>query len=187
MPTIEGMTTMSRFKLFPESAFISMINEVGVSNYCIFEKDELMPGGVFRSNLNIDLYNCVFTCTAATASNYHIISKTGEGEDRIDDLVIPQGQPIVLVRLLRYCEHDGTPHYNADDQIFFQTVNGYTYRFSRNNAPDHYIALANLAGLTDIADAYHLPTQKSGLISDFKANGAELHIEFDTKKGRRTF
>jgi hypothetical protein len=178
---------MRKFNPFLESDYISLINEVGVSNYCIFEKDELMPNGVFHSKLNIAQYNCVFTCTAATASDYSIILKTGEGDDIIDHLSIPKGQPIVVTRLLRYCEHDGTPHYNADDQIFFQTVDGFTYRISRNDSPDHYIALADLAGIGNIANAYRLPTQKSGLISDFKANGAELHIEFDTKKGKRSF
>lgn len=178
---------MTKFKIYPESDFTRLVDDIGISHYKIFEKDELLPGGVFRSNFNFQDYNCVFSSTAATASDYNIVLKTAGGENKINNLFVPQGAPIVVVRLLRYCEHDGIPHYNADDQIIFPTLEGAIYRFSRKNAPDHYIALSQTASLQHIADAYRLPDQKYGMAKDYRAKGAELHVEFDTEKGKRTF
>ena len=176
-----------KIKPFPESNFSKLIKDIGESRYRIFEESELLPDGVFRSSFNFENYNCVFASTAATASDYNLVLKTPSGDDKIDNLFIPQGSPIIVVRLLRYCEHDGIPHYNADDQIIFPTREGLTYRLSRKNIPDHYIALSEITGQKDIANAYRLPNQKSGMSKDYKANGAELHVDFDTEKGKRTF
>jgi len=178
---------MRRINPFPEGSFSRLINEIGKSRYRIFEESELLPDGVFRSNFNFQNYNCVFASTASTVSEYNLVLKTTSGDDKINNLVIPQGEPIVVVRLLRYCEHDGKPHYNADDQIIFPTRDGLTYRLSRKDTPDHYIALSDIAGQKDIANAYRLPDQKSGMAKDYKAKGAELHVDVDTKKGRRAF
>ena len=178
---------MQKIRAFPENHFTQLMSDIGESRYKIFEKTELLPDGVFRSNFHFQDYNCVFASTAATASDYNIVLKTAGGENKISNLFIPKGNPIIVVRLLRYCEHDGIPHYNADDQVIFPTREGLTYRLSRKNAPDHYIALSGIAGLRDIADAYQLPDQKYGMAKDYKAKGAELHVEFHTEKGKRTF
>lgn len=178
---------MQKIKPFPKSNFSKLINDIGESRYRIFEESELLPDGVFRSNFNFGNYNCVFASTTATASDYNLVLKTAGADDKINNLFIPQGNPIIVVRLLRYCEHDGIPHYNADDQIIFPTREGLTYRLSRKNTPDHYIALSEIAGQKDIVNAYRLPNQKYGMAKDYKANGAELYVEFDTEKGKRTF
>jgi len=178
---------MRKVKPFPEGNFTRLIEEIGEYRYKIFEESELLPDGVFRNIFNFESFNCVFASTAATASDYNLVLKTPDGDDKIDNLFIPKGNPIIVVRLLRYCEHDGIPHYNADDQIIFPTREGLTYRLSRKNTPDHYIALSDIACQKNIATAYRLPEQKSGLAKDYKENGAELHVDFDTKKGKRTF
>lgn len=183
---LEGVL-MKDYKLFPENNFTKLMSEIGEYRYRIFEEFESLPNALFQNKLHIENYNCVCASTAATASDYNIVLKTPSGDKNISNLFVPQGSPIIVVRLLRYCEHDGKPHYNADDQIIFPTLEGLIYRLSRKNTPDHYIALSEIAGQKDIANAYRLPSEKFGLAKDYKANGAELHVELATEKGRRTF
>ena len=95
----------------------------------------------------------------------------------IGDIIVPKGHDIMVVRLLRHCEHDGTPHFNADDQIIFPANNGNIYRLSRNYAPDHYITLTTNAGIQDVASAYNLPEDKYGPINHYSHKGASLQVD----------
>lgn len=167
----------SLIKIYPESSYTKIVSEINPYYYRIFEENDQMPDEIFETQLNIPLYNLVVACSGTTMADYHISLATKGGIQEIDSIVIPKGCDIMVVRLVRHCEHDGTPHFNADDQIIFPGADGNVYRVSRKDAPDHYIALSTSAGIQDIASAYNLPADKYGPIKQFRHKGARLHVE----------
>jgi len=46
-----------------------------------------------------------------------------------------------------------------------------------DKAEDHFIKITNLARLNTIAEAYHLPQEKSGPVEEYKKSGASLPIK----------
>lgn len=81
---------------------------------------------------------------------------------------------VILVRRYRYCEHDGSPHFNADNQLLWSDATGRAWQATPANAPDHYIAVISGTALEEIAEAYLLPEQKQGSIELFREDGARL-------------
>jgi hypothetical protein len=141
-----------------------------------------VPDEIFKKQLNIPQYNFVVACSGTTTADYHISLVTKGGLQEIGGIVIPKGHDITVVRLLRHCEHDGTPHFNADDQIIFPAADGNVYRLSRKDAPDHYIALSANVGIQDVASAFNLPDEKYGPINEYSHKGASLHVELNPLK-----
>lgn len=173
----------SRIKSYPESSYTKILTEVNPYYYRIYDKNDPVPDEIFKRQLNITQYNFVVACSGTTTSDYHIALATTDGLKEVGGgIVIPKGCDITVIRLLRHCEHDGTPHFNADDQIIFPAVNGNVYRLNRKDAPDHYIALSGNAGIQDIASAYNLPDDKHGPIKQYSYKGASLHVKLSPLK-----
>ena len=173
-----------RIKLYPALSYDKLISEIGPYHYQIFEKNDLLPDEVFKNQLSIPQYNCVLACSGTTTADYNISLATNDGYQQISNIIVPKGHEIMVVRLLRHCEHDGTPHFNADDQVIFPATNGNIYRLSRNDSPDHYITLAGNAGIQDIASAYNLPNDKYGPIDRYSHKGANLHVNINPLKDK---
>ena len=172
-------------KIFPEISFKEIIEEVGPSNYHIYDKGESVPGSVFKRALNIENYNCVIAGTGCTTADYRISCNTVFEGDKEPEIIIPGGEPIMIARLLRHDDSHGDPHYNADDQLFFSVKSGAIYRLLRRDAPDHFIKIVANSNIKSIAEAYNLPEDKSGPIEKYSAKGAKLHINIvplDDKK-----
>jgi hypothetical protein len=170
---------MNPLKIFPEENFKEIIEEIGPWNYRIYDKGERMPGPVFKRELEIAKYNCVVAGTGCTISDYTMILP------QEPEIVIPGGEPIMIIRLLRYDDGHGDPHYNANDQILFPAKSGTIYRLLRNDAPDHFIEIAANSNIASIAEAYNLPEEKSGPVVKYSAKGGKLHIDItplDEKK-----
>lgn len=164
-------------RIFPEESYENIINEIGSYHYRIYEKGDSLPEGIYKNELLFDQYYVSCISTGSTASNYKFSLETLDDEKGIDKIYIPKESELIVVRLLRYCEHDGKPHYNADDQIIFQAIDGNIFRLSRNDAPDHYINLVKSASLQGIAEAYRLPCDKSGPADKYVENGAGMYIQ----------
>ncbi len=174
----------SRIKLYPEPSYNKLISDIGPYHYQIFEENDPLPDEVFRNQLSIPQYNCILACSGTTTADYNISLATNDGYQQISNIIVPKGHEIMVVRLLRHCEHDGTPHFNADDQVIFPATNGNIYRLSRNDSPDHYITLAGNAGIQDIASAYNLPNDKYGPIDRYSHKGANLHVNINPLKDK---
>lgn len=159
------------FKLFPERRYKEIIKEVGVYQYHIYDKDESVPGEIFQKELNIQNYNCIVAGTGSTLSMYSVQI------DPVHKIVIPKNEQVIVVRLLRFDDRHGTPHYNADDQIIFPTVAGDIVRLARKDAPDHYVEIAQHTNISSIVDAYKLPDNKSGSVDKYTEKGAKLQVE----------
>jgi hypothetical protein len=172
----------ARIKLYPEASYRKILTEVNPYYYRIFEQSDTMPDDIFKKQLSIPQYSLVVACSGTTVADYHLSLATRYGFQEMGGIVIPKGYDITIVRLLRHCEHDGTPHFNADDQIIFPASDGNVYRLSRNDAPDHYMALSTNAGIKDVASAYNLPDDKFGPIAQYSHKGATLHVELNLLK-----
>jgi hypothetical protein len=159
------------FKFFPEKKYREIIKELGVHRYCIYDKGETIPGDVFSKTLGIEEFNCVVAGTGGTDTIYTIRHPLER------QVVIPSGEQVIVVRLLRADHKHGKPHYNADDQIIFPTVDGDILRLSRKDAPDHYLEIAKNANMLTIADAFKLPKDKSGDVEKYTERGAKLHVD----------
>jgi len=168
-------------KIFPEKQYREILDEVGSYRYAIYEQDELIPGNLFTKTLGIENYHCVVAGTGDTLSICTLILSNAK------EIIIPQGSPVVVVRLLREDLSHGEPHYNADDQIIFPTVGGDIFRLPRKDAPDHFFKIAGTANMLTIADAYHLPEEKSGPITQYSEKGARLHIDLFPVQGKNDF
>lgn len=166
---------MNKIKYFPEKNYIEIIDSVGSLNYCIFEKKETVPGNIFPRQMAIQNYNSIVAGTGCTVTDY-TIEFIGSKEKK-EEVIIPAGGEVIVVRLLRYDDRHGLPHYNADDQIIFPTKKGDILRLPRNDAPDHYIKIAETSRIKNVADAYRLPEEKSGPVEKYSAKGAKLHID----------
>lgn len=162
---------MSRIiTLFPEKNYKRIVAEIGRFRYYIYEEEERLPEGIFSRPLALQDYNCVVAGSGDTATSYTLSA--------YPNVIIPKGEQIVVVRLLRYDDSHGDPHYNADDQLIFPGQDGCIYRLPRKNAPDHYLGITATANITSVADAYKLPEDNYGPINKYSEKGASLHIEF---------
>lgn len=87
---------------------------------------------------------------------------------------IPKDSPIIQRRLIRYCEHDGKPHFNADDHIFFEIKSREVISVSlpKHDSKDHYISIDKFQGVDQFYDIYHLPREKTGSIDTYIQNRA---------------
>lgn len=165
------MKKLDRLELFPEKGYNEILRAVGKFRYAIFEKGDVIPGGVFRKKLNLEHYNCVVAGTGCTTSLYKLSTPT------TPSIEIPKDTPVIVVRLLRFCNSHGDPHFNADDQLIFPSKEGTVWRLPRKDTPDHFVEIAGEANLITVADAFRLPDAKSGEIKDYSANGAKLYID----------
>ena len=104
--------------------------------------------------------------------------------DSAQKLVIPKNEQVIVVRLLRFDDMHGSPHYNADDQIIFPTIDGDIVRLARKDAPDHYIEIAEHTNISSIADAYKLPEFKFGSVDKYSEKGAKLQVELMPRKNK---
>ena len=165
-----------KLKLFPEKKYDEILKEVGSFRYVIYEPGESIPGNIFSQSLEIENYNCVVAGTGDTLLPCLLALPTHK------NIVIPQGSPVIVVRLLREDRSHGELHYNADDQIIFPTVEGNIFRLSRKDAPDHYLQIAGTANILTIATAYSLPSDKCGPIGQYSERGARLYVDLMPRK-----
>lgn len=161
---------------FPEKNFKEIIEEVGPYNYCRYDKGEHIPGKIFKHKLDFLQFNCLVAGTGCTASDYTISFNNVLSENAEPEIIIPGGSPIMIARLFRYDNGHGEPHYNANDQLFFPSKSGEIFRMVRNDAPDHFINIANNSNINSIAEAFNLPEEKSGPVEQYSTKGAKLPI-----------
>jgi hypothetical protein len=159
-----------KVKLYSEKNYNSILRELQPASYKICESTEPLIQTI-SPGLNNYPYP-LLTVVMGTGS-------TLEAPLYYQGYIIPAGEEIIVQRVLRHCVHNGTPHLNADDNIIFPVQNGNILRVSRKDAPDHYMQIAKLGGLEDVAFAYHLPTEKMGPVNKYCENGATVPIEIN--------
>lgn len=108
-------------------------------------------------------------CTVVASSVYSCSSSSIAPE------YAPNG-PVVLFRNYRCCDHNGSPHFNVDDHVFWRDQKGNPWKMSSREAPDHCKEIVAGTLVSDIWDAYGIPQSKSGSLADFRKKGA--HMDF---------
>jgi len=162
-------------KCFPEKQYAEILKEVGAYQYHRYDKGEVLPGGMFKELPRFQDYNFAITGTGATIADYSFTYA-----DRYTDypaITIPKGSQLFVVRFLRYDDRHGDPHYNADDQLIFPTLEGNILRMPRKSHQDHFIEIAKGTEISTVAEAYKLPKEKHGPINKYFEDGASLPIE----------
>jgi len=144
-----------------------ILAEVGSYHYSIYDKEEAIPGDMFKNCFN--QYSCVVAGTGALNSFYSFLWNN-------DEYAVAKGCEVVNIRLLKLDTSHDKPHYNAYDQILFPDRSGDIHRLVRKDAPDHYLEIAKISRLGDVADAYNLPAEKQGRVESYGVNGAKLHL-----------
>lgn len=150
-----------------DKIFKYFVDRVGPANYEILYHDAPIP--------TIEVYppyKGAYICVS-TSAGLHIETVSYRG------LELAPSAPIFVMRNIRYCEHDGKPHLNSDDNVFFAHKSGRIGRVARKDAEDHYREISTFGGLGHIAEALHLPKEQSGPISQYVENGALVPIRID--------
>ena len=93
---------------------------------------------------------------------------------KYNEVIVPKGGQFVHQRFYRSCDHDGNHHANANDLLLFPTQEGRIGAISKNDSPDHYLALMQMAGIKELTQAYGLPKEKYGHLNLFTAAGAKI-------------
>ena len=89
-----------------------------------------------------------------------VTSRTSENPPSIGGVEVRANSPVVFVRTVRYCEHDGRPHINADDRLLFQGSTG-AYKLEQRDATDHYTRLSTDTSLDFVTAQLKLPSDQS--------------------------
>jgi len=87
----------------------------------------------------------------------------------------PEGR-VFLLRNYRYCEHNGSPHFNADDYAFWEDREGRPWKASARDATDHYRNIVAGTAVSDVWDVFGIPRDNSGSLAYFRKQGA--HLDF---------
>lgn len=152
-------------KIVDEKIYTKILKEVNRSSYLIAKEKHPLLQSLWPYMQNTPFYGvCLGSGSVLeTPLIYH-------------DFEIPARSEILVKRTLRYCNHNGILHLNADDDIIFPTKKGTILRIARKDAPDHYIKIATFGGLEHIADAYRLPEKSAGPIKEYVEGGALFPI-----------
>jgi len=109
-----------------DKIFKYFVDRVGPANYEIFYPDTAMPVIEVHPSFRA-LYTC---CSTSASLDINAVIYRG--------LELAPSAPIVVIRNMRYCEHDGNPHFNSDDSVFFAHKSGRIGKVIRKDAEDHY-------------------------------------------------
>lgn len=164
-------------KLWSEQKYTRIVKEIGEGNYQIFEPQDPFVSYLYQDFPGQFPHRFMGVCLATSAT-----IATSTVDFVCEDIKIARGSQVIDWRTFRYCEHDGYPHLNADDNIIFPDHKGNIWKISKNDAPDHYINIATWAGLNYIAEAYHLPCEKQGPYSKYVENGATVPIRIECQE-----
>jgi hypothetical protein len=99
---------------------------------------------------------------------------------------------IVHIRIFRGCAHDGSPHFNVDDAVYWTDCEENAWRATPEQAPDHYITITSSSGVAALRSAYYIPESSSGTISGYRRHGGSLFpeglcpgVNYDREKQKR--
>ena len=81
---------------------------------------------------------------------------------------------LYLVRIFRKCDHDGNPHINKDDYLFYTNSSGDCFR-TTPDSKDHYYSVVNASPLlTLINEVPARPNKPEGTFQEYVSHCASL-------------
>lgn len=162
-------------KIIDEKKYNKIWGVVGSNRYSVFyPEDDFIP--VLYGTLP-ETYGGDFAGVCISSGSTLNVDYICEG------IKLAKGAQVIAWRTLRHCNHDGTRHLNATDNIMFPDQKGNIWKVARNDSPDHYVNIATYAGLKTIIQAYHLPEEKQGPYDKYVENGATVPIKIEPEYG----
>jgi len=166
---------MKRPKPFEPEKYKNILKEVGEYRYKHFESGDPFLE-VILDNPPLELESVIAATSAAPTPGYEY-----------EHVPVAAGKQFVLLRLLRRCAHNGTEHYNADDQIIFPDESGNYWRDTRKDSSDHYNRIIDESGeIRNVAEAYGLPREKEGAVENYIPDNASLRFRIDCPERKET-
>lgn len=94
-----------------------------------------------------------------------------------DRSLTPSGT-LLLVRVFRKCDHDGSPHINKDDHLFYTNSAGYCLKYTPSAPEEHYYPIVEASPLkTLIEEVPARPNNAEGTLEDYVSNCASLDFK----------
>jgi len=109
-------------------------------------------------------------CVVLAASSYNGLDIPG-----LPSSMTPGGA-IYLWRAFR-ADPTGSPHWNADDSLYYVSRAGSPWMIHSKDSPDHYQAIISGSGLAELVEDCHLPSASSGTLARYREKGAHLDFE----------
>lgn len=109
-------------------------------------------------------------CVVLAASSYD-----GPDVPGLPSSMTPGGD-VYLWRAFR-ADPTGSPHWNADDSLYYVGRTGSPWMIHSKDLPDHYQAIMSGSGLAGLVEDYRLPSASSGTLAQYRKKGAHLNFE----------
>ena len=126
----EGKRKMDSIKPIPHFAMEWLGSQVSLGGYAIYGDQSCFPQGIARCNPDSHRQ------TVMLGTRY-----TGPTSGSSTELMPAPGTGMFFQKTARGCCHDGTPHQNADINVYWIAQNGSCYRANAGTSPDHYQSL----------------------------------------------
>jgi len=163
-------------ELFSKDSYREILAMYGSSSYSIIEYSSDISPCIIKNFSYSKPWKMAVTCSGIIGENMKVGYETESSINIFGEFTIPANEQIVLVRLFRECCHDGTPHFNVDDQLIIPCTDGSILRIIRSEAPDHYIKAIAASSLSSIGSVYSLPCDSHGPIGSYIQSGAMYPI-----------
>jgi hypothetical protein len=134
---------------------------VEVGSYVRIDDPGQVPAGL-ADYCGTDFRTCVVAATGVLPEQWFF----GTRNAPVDELY--------LVKIYRYCEHAGTPHWNVDDVLYWSGGDAFNWKIDTKEGPDHYKRALAGTGLEHLSGAHMFPPGYSGVISEFWEKGGFL-------------
>ena len=125
-----GAKNTDSIKAIPPSTMEWLGSQVSPGGYAIYGDQSCFPQGIARCNPDSHLQ------TVMLGTRY-----TGPTTGSSTELMPAPGTGMFFQKTARGCCHDGTPHQNADINVYWTAQNGSYYRANAGTSPDHYQSL----------------------------------------------
>lgn len=129
-PNSQGKRSIERIKPIPDSTIEWLASQVAPGEYAVYADQSDFPKGASiapseRHLLTVVLGSCYSRPTLGCST----------------ERMPAPGTVMYFQKTTRDCGHDGTPHQNAEINVYWTAQNGRCYRANAGTSPDHYRSL----------------------------------------------
>lgn len=150
---IEGTKTADNIKVITSSAIEWLGSQVNHGEYAVYGDQSCFPMGIAKCRPDVHLRTVLLgTCY------------TGPATGNLSEFMPAPGTVMYFQKTIRECCHDGTPHQNADINVYWTAANGSYYRANAGASPDHYRSLITGSSGLVIASWLSSENQETGIL-----------------------
>jgi len=144
-------------KLDDKDEYDRVKNLVGDHQYRVFSTEEDSPFGV------ADAFGDKYMGSVVVASGY-----LPKYEIEIPDRSLTPSGTLFIVRVFRKCDHDGSPHINVDDYLYYTNSAGQCFKCTAGESEEHYFPIVNASPLyTVVNHVGPMPNKPEGTLDEY--------------------